>query len=82
MSDDFLSIQLKKAEKWDELCDSLKWGRCTPVETLLLTFHATNKGNIEKRQKLEEIREILEEPQYMDEAVILKYKLLKVINNE
>lgn len=67
------------AEKWEELCECLKWGKNTPVETILLQFHAVNQGNQNKRKKLEAVKETfaihystLHDSAWMDSKKMLK----------
>jgi len=56
----FIKEQFKKVEKWNTLCNCLKWGKNTSVETILMQFNALNKGNQEKRKKLETIKKLLD----------------------
>ena len=46
----------EKAQKWDDLCECLRWGKNTPVETILLEFNAAKTGNRLKRAILEVLR--------------------------
>ena len=54
-STDYAELK-EKAEKWDELCECLRWGKNTKVETILMEFNAVNTGNQQKREKLEAVK--------------------------
>ena len=59
-STDYAELK-EKAEKWDELCECLRWGKNTKVETILMMFNAVNTGNQLKRKKLEAVKDALTE---------------------
>ena len=74
----------EKAEKWDELCECLRWGKNTPVETILMMFNAVNTGNQLKRKKLEVVKNLLEPnlPTSYEGTRNLLYKLREILEDE
>jgi len=51
---------MEKAEKWDQLCESMGWLANPPVESVLLDIYASKQGNREKYLKIKKLKEKIE----------------------
>ena len=72
------------AEKWRELCNSLKFDVSTPIEIVLMTFHAVNTGHQDKIKKLEAIKTLCRtNPQIeYDDVSWFRQELFKLLGVE